>query len=131
MADWPQNTAATRITSNDQTSNYHYTILTTGASNVYGAYSTCITTTTSQSVGMSVFVNRLDSTDIYNVEIATGSAGLEYPLWSFFALTASIPEHGGSLYLPINIPAGTRIAARAKSGGAGATIRLSISLAEN
>lgn len=111
------------------------TLLTSGASNVYGAYTQLIAATANDYAGFIPVADNVLNTatnDALDVKIAIGASGSEVDVFGMIAHSAYRVEgdgaggYTGAGPVWIQIPAGTRISAKLSSPTASATVGVSL-----
>lgn len=93
------------------------TLLDVTATNTKSAYAQLIATTSFQAEGILIHAYPNDNWGAYLVDIAIGTAASEQVIVSNLKLTDQLSA--GGVYLPLRVPAGSRLSARAQSSSGG------------
>lgn len=105
-----------------------------GTTNTYGAWTELTATTTAEIVAVRICLGMRENaapaatTPAYYLDLGVGAAASEQPLIEAFPFSSTASGDFGAggphFWLPVSIPAGSRIAARARAGTNDATDRL-------
>jgi len=101
------------------------TVTNGGVANVKGAYTTLVASTAYDVDGLLINVGNPSAQVGGSVDIAVGAAAAEQIIFPDLNARGHI-EESEWYYIPINIPAGTRIAARSQSNNAGILFRVQV-----
>jgi hypothetical protein len=97
-----------------------------------GSWTQLIASTTNPVVGILVLLE-VSSTATFLIDIGTGASGSEVVLipdiYAYFGSSAG--PMSAAIFFPVQVPAGTRIAARCQSGTASSAIYVALSLMES
>jgi hypothetical protein len=109
------------------------TLTAASSANTKGSWTQLIASTTNPVVGILVLLE-VSSLATFLIDIGTGASGSEVVLIpdiyaSFYSTNAAIMS--AAIFFPVQVPAGTRIAARCQSGTANSTVYVALSLMES
>ena len=110
--------------------NYGTTLTTSTSTNTMGAYSQLVASTTQNTSWAQISLRNTSTSRSFLVDIAVGSAGNEIILINnlLFTVNATPQARMISILIPLTIPAGSRIAARAQASAVPTTCTLSMTL---
>lgn len=107
------------------------TTITTGLANTKGSYSQLVASSAKDYIGFVLCVDNAANSGMpafsFLIDIAIGGAGSEQAIVpNFYFDPSGMDDVTLAFYFPINIPSGTRIAARAQASGASKTLGISL-----
>lgn len=119
MADWPINNAFGRVFRQSGG------VLTANASNnVKGSYATCVASA-SEADGLLIAFRGVTATRMHLIDVAFGAAASEVNVLENYLFSSDLGVTQW-VYLPIQVPAGTRISARVQSSTGSTTFEVNV-----